>query len=74
MSDHDPKPELDGPQRPARHAGDDARGAAGNRDAGTVNEPPEGLENPQTARGGADDVQKTSYVTGKGTDPDAKGP
>jgi hypothetical protein len=30
------------------------------------------FENPETALGGADAVEKTTYVTGSGTDPDAR--
>ena len=30
------------------------------------------LPNPEAALGGADDVQKTSYVTGSGTEPDRR--
>ena len=30
------------------------------------------LPNPETALGGADSVPKTSYVTGQGTDPNAR--
>jgi hypothetical protein len=30
------------------------------------------LPNPEAALGGADDVQKTSYVTGSGTDPERR--
>ena len=30
------------------------------------------LPNPEAALGGADNVEKTSYVTGKGTDPSAQ--
>ncbi len=31
---------------------------------------PSGFDNPQANLGGADAVDKTSYVTGRGTDPD----
>ena len=31
---------------------------------------PSGFDNPQVNLGGADAVDKTSYVTGRGTDPD----
>jgi hypothetical protein len=35
---------------------------------------PSGFENPQANLGGADAVDKTSYVTGRGPDPDATVP
>ena len=31
-------------------------------------------EDPETALGGADAVEKTSFVTGKGTEPERRGP
>ena len=34
--------------------------------------PPDRYENPETALGGADAVEKTTYVTGKGTEPEAQ--
>lgn len=34
--------------------------------------PREKFSDPETALGGADAVEKTSYVTGHGTDPDAR--
>ena len=34
--------------------------------------PQDRYENPETALGGADAVEKTSYVTGKGTEPEAR--
>ena len=36
--------------------------------------PQDRYENPETALGGADAVEKTTYVTGKGTDPSAHSP
>jgi hypothetical protein len=68
----------DGSQVPAEHAGDRPTAASGKRADGnrrdeTINEVPGGLENPQAALGGADAVQKTSTIVGKGTDPDAAG-
>ena len=65
-------------QRPAEHAGNRPLGASGKRaehDRGDarINEAPGGLENPHTALGDADAVQKTSAIVGKGTDPDAAG-
>lgn len=68
----------DGSQRPAQHTGDRPAAASGkraerDRSDSHVNEPPGGLENPVTALGGADAVQKTSTIVGKGTDPDAAG-
>ncbi|MHB0948736.1 MAG: hypothetical protein ACYC4J_06705 [Gemmatimonadaceae bacterium] len=68
----------DGSQRPAEHAGDRLAGvnatrAERGRGDATLNEPPGGLENPQTALGGADAVQKASTIVGKGMDPDAAG-
>ncbi|MFI5256355.1 MAG: hypothetical protein ACHQRK_03770 [Gemmatimonadales bacterium] len=34
--------------------------------------PKDRFENPEAALGGADAVEKTTFVTGKGTDPDAQ--
>ena len=34
--------------------------------------PEDRYRNPETALGGADAVEKTTYVTGKGTDPEAQ--
>ena len=34
--------------------------------------PEDRYRNPETALGGADAVEKTTYVTGSGTDPDAR--
>ena len=42
-------------------------GAGGNQ-----NPEPEDFRNSETALGGADAVEKTSYVTGSGTDPHAR--
>lgn len=40
-----------------------------------TNEPPrKPFADPETALGGADAVEKTSYVVGKGTDPNALSP
>ena len=36
--------------------------------------PQDRYKNPETALGGADAVEKTTYVTGKGTDPSAQKP
>ena len=36
--------------------------------------PQDRYKNPETALGGADAVEKTTYVTGKGTDPSAQQP
>jgi len=36
--------------------------------------PQDRYKNPETALGGADAVEKTTYVTGKGTDPSAERP
>jgi hypothetical protein len=36
--------------------------------------PQDRYKNPETALGGADAVEKTTYVTGKGTDPSAQRP
>ena len=36
--------------------------------------PPDRNKNPEAALGGADAVEKTTYVTGKGTDPSAEKP
>jgi hypothetical protein len=36
--------------------------------------PKDRYENPETALGGADAVEKTSYVTGSGTDPERTDP
>jgi hypothetical protein len=36
--------------------------------------PQDRYKNPETALGGADAVEKTTYVTGKGTDPSAQPP
>jgi hypothetical protein len=36
--------------------------------------PQDRYKNPETALGGADAVEKTTYVTGKGTDPSAQSP
>ena len=36
--------------------------------------PQDRYKNPETALGGADAVEKTTYVTGKGTDPSAQAP
>ena len=36
--------------------------------------PEDRYENPEAALGGADAVEKTTYVTGKGTDPEAMTP
>jgi hypothetical protein len=41
-------------------------------DGGSV--PEDRYRNPETALGGADAVEKTTYVTGKGTDPSASQP
>ena len=41
-------------------------------DGGRV--PKDRYENPEAALGGADAVEKTTYVTGKGTDPSAQAP
>ena len=35
---------------------------------------PSGFDHEQTSGGDADEVQKTSYVTGQGTDPSAQAP
>ena len=35
-------------------------------------DPRRDLPNPETALGGADDVQKTTYVTGSGTNPEER--
>jgi hypothetical protein len=36
--------------------------------------PEDRYKNPETALGGADAVEKTTYVTGRGTEPEAMGP
>jgi len=36
----------------------------------TPDDPREKLPNPEAALGGADDVEKTTYVTGSGTEPE----
>jgi len=36
--------------------------------------PKDRYENPETALGGADAVEKTTYVTGRGTEPEARNP
>jgi hypothetical protein len=41
-------------------------------DGGSV--PQDRYKNPEAALGGADAVEKTTYVTGKGTDPSAQQP
>ena len=41
-------------------------------DGGSV--PQDRYRNPESALGGADAVEKTTYVTGKGTDPSAQQP
>ena len=38
----------------------------------TPNDPQAKLSNPEAALGGADDVPKTTYVTGSGTEPEAE--
>ena len=78
MSDEARFDDQSGAQLPAKHARDDAKGASGKRgdrgpDDSAINEGAE-LENPQAALGGADGVQKTSYVVGRTTDPDAATP
>lgn len=41
----------------------------------STNEPPNpDLPDPETAYGGADAVEKTTYVVGEGTDPNARTP
>jgi hypothetical protein len=41
----------------------------------STNEPPNpDLPDPETAYGGADAVEKTTYVVGEGTDPNAQAP
>ncbi|HEV2641389.1 MAG TPA: hypothetical protein VGT98_01710 [Candidatus Elarobacter sp.] len=41
----------------------------------STNEPPEQkLDDPETALGGADAVEKTTYVVGDGTSPEARAP
>lgn len=43
--------------------------------ARSTNEPPNpDLPDPETAYGGADAVEKTTYVVGEGTDPNARAP
>lgn len=65
MTHPDPRHDND-PQHPAEAApgreGTGARGSAG----------AEQFVNPEAALGGADAVQKTSYVVGQGTDPAAR--
>jgi hypothetical protein len=41
-------------------------------DGGTF--PDDRYKNPETALGGADAVEKTTYVTGRGTEPEARTP
>ena len=38
----------------------------------TPDDPRDKLSNPEAALGGADDVPKTTYVTGSGTEPEAE--
>jgi hypothetical protein len=57
-------------ERRARYPG---RGRAGGQEGGpspSQNVHPESYDDAETALGGADSVEKTSYVTGRGTEPE----
>jgi hypothetical protein len=72
----EPDPRQDPAQRPAERARQ-----GGRTDAGTPHERPAELSvdqgvdryaNPEAALGGADAVEKTSYLVGEGTEPSAQ--